>query len=170
MNRYLLTFSINLFFFLVASNINAQKIEMNNQTKKYEMVIYKTVERNKDDLYDIISEWLPKYFSYRYGNSTLKYNDKSKGKIIFTARDPDPKVNVYYTMSFEIDQNKYTCYISDFYTGEQVLPDGKLIERVHFESNALFFKKKVFKKMEGYVVKNFQELDKLIEQSSFNNN
>lgn len=157
----LIVYFLVIFYF---AKIQAQKIEMNDQSRKYEMVINKTFERTKDDVYDIISEWLPKYFSYRYGNSTLKYNDRSKGKIIFTARDPDPKVNVYYTMSFEIDQNNYTCNISDFYTGEQVLPGGKLIERVHFESNALFFKKKIFKKMEGYIVKNFQELDKLIDE------
>lgn len=154
---------VNLAFF---SSVYSQKIEMNEQTKKNEMNITETITLGKTELFDKISEWLPSY--YTSAQSTLKFSDKTKGKIIYIGtwelRERNVMGTLFYTMTFNIEENKYTCNITNFYS-EYIVKSGNIgqqrAQKVYFEDK-LVGKKKLFENTESNIIQAFAELKKFI--------
>lgn len=154
---------VNLAFF---SSGYSQKIEMNEQTKKNEMNITETITLGKTELFDKISEWLPSY--YTSAQSTLKFSDKTKGKIIYIGtwelRERNVMGTLFYTMTFNIEENKYTCNITNFYS-EYTVKSGNIgqqrAQKVYFEDK-LVGKKKLFENTESNIIQAFAELKKFI--------
>jgi hypothetical protein len=154
---------VNLAFF---SSVYSQKIEMNEQTKKNEMNITETITIGKTELFDKISEWLPSY--YTSAQSTLKFSDKTKGKIIYIGtwelRERNVMGTLFYTMTFNIEENKYTCNITNFYS-EYTVKSGNIgqqrAQKVYFEDK-LVGKKKLFENTESNIIQAFAELKKFI--------
>lgn len=150
------------------SNGYSQKIEMNEKTKKNEMNIEKSISIEKNKLFDKISEWLPIY--YTSPSSTLKFSDKEKGKIIYIGtwelREKNVFGTLYYTMTFNIEDNKYTCNITNFYS-EYTLTAGALggsnSQRRFFEDK-LIGKKKLFENTETNIHKAFDDLSNFISK------
>lgn len=155
---------LNIVFF---SGVYSQKIEMNEQTKKNEMNIEKSITIGKSELFDKISEWLPSY--YTSASSTLKFSDKTKGKIIYIGtwelRERNIMGTLFYTMTFNIVDNKYICNITNFYS-EYTVKSGSIgqqrAQKVYFEDK-LVGKKKLFENTETNILKAFEELDNYIK-------
>lgn len=162
-NLLLLTY-ITLFFSI--SNIYSQKIEMNEKTKKNEMNIEKSINFDKIRLFEKIYEWLPIY--YTSPSSTLKFSDKEKGKIIYIGtwemRENRIFGTLYYTMTFNIEDNKFSCNITNFYSEYTLnggVAGGTHSKRVFFEDK-LVGKKKLFENTETNILKAFEELNSFI--------
>jgi hypothetical protein len=151
---------LNLVFL---SNVYSQKIEMNEQTQKNEMNIEKSITAGKSELFDKISEWLPSY--YTSASSTLKFSDKAKGKIIYIGtwelRERNIMGTLFYTMTFNIVDNKYACNITNFYS-EYIVKSGNIgpqrAQKVFFEDK-LVGKKKLFENTESNIIKAFDDLN-----------
>ncbi|MFZ4436150.1 MAG: DUF4468 domain-containing protein [Flavobacterium psychrophilum] len=148
-------------------NVYCQKIVMNEQTKLNEMNIEKSITKDKGDLFDKIFEWLPNY--YTSPSSTVKFSDKNKGKIIYigTWEKKEKRIfgTLFYTMTFNIEDNKYTCNITNFHSmytinGGQVVTNS---QKIYFEQK-LVGKKKLFENTETNIYKAFEDLNSFIEK------